>query len=368
MNPPLVSVAMVTRNVERFLPEAIESILNQTLKDLEFVVVDFGSTDRTKSIISDYQSKDLRIKFHETPSVSLPEARRTSGVLATGQYVAIMDADDIALPDRLACQLEFLENHPEIGVLGGDVEWMDHSGKALRIQNFPRTDSEIREALLSCPPFCNPTVMMRREILTATGGFRRPFDSAEDYDLWLRAAERCEMANLPRILLRYRRHPHQETRRNVAITTLCHLAARAAADWRQSGKPDPLDSVEEITVKVLSGLGVSDATWQPKLATRYRSALLMAEELGEYSSGLELAHEMLSFSDWKSVEKWEMADVWFKCARLHRRQGNFLKSGMAACRAVCIRPVAMASPLKRLFRQTGKSSGPLENARVRGAS
>ena len=368
MKTPLVSVAMVTRNVERFLPEAIESILNQTFKDLEFVIVDFGSTDRSKSIISSYQSKDPRVRFHEIPNCSLPEARSTSCSLSTGRYVAIMDADDIALPDRLSCQLEFVEKHPKVGVLGGDIEWIDHMGRALRTQHFPRGDSKIRETLLSGCPFCNPTVMIRRDILATAGSFRKPFESAEDYDLWLRVAEHCEMANLPRILLRYRRHPHQETQRNVRQQTLGHLAARAAADLRLSGKPDPLDSVREITPEVLLTLGVTEAAWQRAMVAKYRGVIATAAGAGEYSAGLKLAAEMLGSSDWKHVDRWELADVWFKSAQINRRQGKYLQSAIATGRGILVRPVVLARPLKLLMGQMRKFFNLQENTGVRGAS
>src|SRR6266849_7989485 len=101
MTRPLVSVAMVVCNVDRFLAEAIESILNQTFGDFEFIILDFGSTDRSKSIISEYASKDRRIKFQTIPRCGLAEARNAGCSLAQGRYIAIMDADDIAVTDRL---------------------------------------------------------------------------------------------------------------------------------------------------------------------------------------------------------------------------------------------------------------------------
>src|SRR6266852_208035 len=122
MTRPLVSVAMVVCNVERFLAEAIESILGQTFKEFEFIIVDFGSTDRSKSIILEYQDKDNRIKFHTIPHCGLGEARNAAGFLAQGQYIAIMDADDIAVRDRLMWQIDFMEKHREVGVLGGGGE------------------------------------------------------------------------------------------------------------------------------------------------------------------------------------------------------------------------------------------------------
>jgi hypothetical protein len=351
MKTPLVSVAMVTRNVDRFLAESIDSILGQTLRDLELVIVDFGSTDKSKSIISGYSAKDGRVKFHEIPECGLSDARNASFVFSVGQYVAIMDADDIAVPDRLTRQFEFMEKHPEIGVLGGAVEWIDQTGKALLTKYFPCLDSEIRAALLSYSPFCNPTMMLRREVFAATGGFRRALAAAEDYDLWLRVAKRCELANLPHILLRYRVHPHQETQRNVRLMAVGALAARASASRGEHVVLDPLDSAEEITPTVLSALGVSEAAYQRALVSQYRGAIRYMCRAGEYCAGLKLAAEMLRSSDWDHVDRWEIADVWLASAWLYWRQREFLRSIIAIGRAILIRPVVAGRPLKRLARR-----------------
>ena len=132
MKNPLVSVVMVVCNVERFLGEAIESILGQTYRDFEFVIVDFGSSDKSKEIISSYAARDSRMKLHEIPHCGLAEARNHACSLAQGQYIAIMDADDISVPERLAWEVEFLDAHPQVGVVGGAVDWVDATGKSVQ--------------------------------------------------------------------------------------------------------------------------------------------------------------------------------------------------------------------------------------------
>src|ERR1700675_5081879 len=108
MSQPLVSVAMVECNVDRFLTQAIESILGQTFQDFDFIIVDFGSTDSSKSIISGYTASDSRVKFHEIPHCGLAEARNVACSLAQGKYIAVMDADDMSVPDRLAWEIDFM--------------------------------------------------------------------------------------------------------------------------------------------------------------------------------------------------------------------------------------------------------------------
>jgi glycosyltransferase involved in cell wall biosynthesis len=113
MQNPLISVVMVVCNADRFLAEAIESILSQTFSEFEFIIVDFGSTDKSRSIISSYATRDRRVKFHTMSNCALPEARNAGCFLAQGQYIAIMDADDVSVRDRLKWEFEFMEEHPE---------------------------------------------------------------------------------------------------------------------------------------------------------------------------------------------------------------------------------------------------------------
>ena len=129
---PLVSVVLVIRDVERFLPEAIESILNQTLRDLEFIIVDFGSSDRSRGIAASYAANDKRIKLSEITPCSYIEAKISACALSTGRYIAIQDADDVSFPERLQLEVDFLERHPEVGMLGGAVQWIDSEGQVLK--------------------------------------------------------------------------------------------------------------------------------------------------------------------------------------------------------------------------------------------
>ncbi len=191
--------------------------------------------------------------------------------------------------------------------------------------------------------------MIRREVFAAAGGFRR-LAPAEDYDLWLRVAEHCRLANLPRILLRYRIHPQQESQRNVRQMALCFLAARASADLRKSGKPDPLDSVEEITPAVLAGLGVDERRQQTSLARHYLTWIRFLSRARQAGVALEQVRRVSRSEDLSSAEKWVVADIRLAAARLYWRQGEFFQSIVYALQAVLTRPLLLARPLKLLIR------------------
>jgi len=352
MNTPFISVVMVICNVERFLAESIESILGQTFENFEFIIVDFGSTDNSKTIASSYGARDGRIRFHEIPHCGLPEARNVGCLLAQGRYIAIMDSDDVSAPDRLMSEVEFMEAHPEVGLLGGATEWIDAAGKSLRIDRFPTADHEVRQDFAFRCPFCQPTVLIRREAFIRAGGYRAVFPQAEDYDLWLRIAEHFQCANLEKVVLKYRIHPYQISMRRRNQQTLCILAAQASASGRRNGNPDPLNSVKEISPATLVILGITEAAQQRTLAAECRQWIRHMCWAGEYTAALEAAMELLH-ADWKYVERWQIADLYLTIAGLYWRQKKLLKSLFALGRAVATRPMVVGRPLKPMLQRLG---------------
>lgn len=347
MNKPLISVVMVTCNVERFLGEAIESILDQTFKDFEFIIVDFGSTDKSRQIAASYAARDDRIKLHEIPHCGLAEARNAGCNVAEGRYIAVMDADDISLPERLMWESDFMEKHPEVGFLGGATEWIDANGNSLRVHRFPTEDSEIRIALITGCLFCQPTVFIRREAFVSVGGYRPAFVLAEDYDLWLRMVDHFQCGNLGQVVLKYRSHPHQVQLSKVKQQSLYILAAQASALSRRNGKPDPLNSVKEITPAVLASLGVNEAQQRITADRDLIRAMCLA---GDYSSALKAAVEALGSSDWENAERWQIADTRLMLARLYWKQRKFVSSFIIAGQAFLTRPILLGRPFKPLLR------------------
>jgi glycosyltransferase involved in cell wall biosynthesis len=340
MNQPLVSVVMVVRNVDRFLAEAIESILGQTFTDFEFVILDFGSTDRSQAIAATYAARDNRIRLHEVPNCGLAEARNAACFLAEGQYIAIQDADDMSVPNRLLRQVEFMEKHQDFGLLGGAAEWVDSQATSLWTLTFPSEDCEIRSALATRCPFSQTAVLLRREAFVAVGGYRAAFAPSEDYDLWLRISEHFRCANLKEVVVKYRIHPQQVSVSGRKQQTFGAVAARVSAAFRKNGSSDLLNSEQAITAELLARLGVSEAELQTSLFSDYRDWIRNMVAAKEYSVALQIAAEMLQ-SDWEYVEQWKIAYLQLIAARLYWRQKRFPKSFVAACHAAR-QPAALA--------------------------
>lgn len=353
---PIVSVVMVIRNVERYLAEAIESILNQTFSDFEFIIVDFGSTDRSKEIAAGFAVRDERVKLSEIPPCSYIEAKIAACSLPTGRYIAIQDADDVSLSRRLETEVSFLQSHPRVGLLGGAVQWIDSQGNCLpSADDYPTEDREIRAELRTRNVFWHPTVLILREAFDCVGGYRKIFIQSDDYDLWLRISERYQCANLSQKVLNYRIHPQQLSFRSRKDQILCALAAQAAAALRRDGKPDPLNSAREITPALLAEIGVSENIQKRELASGYAGYIHHIFQAGGYAAVPEATAEMLKVCDGSQMSAHLIADMHILSARASVKQGKPMLALLSMVRAVRARPRIVGRPLRELLNRLGLS-------------
>ncbi len=207
-----ISVLLPVYNCPRYVGGAIESILAQTFADFEFLIIDDGSTDQTPEVLKKYTDPRIRIIRHENRGLA---GTLNVGIkLARGKYIARQDQDDTSLPDRLAKQLSYMEEHPDCGLLGTWAQIMDGDTLVERYHRHPSDPCDIRYQLLFNNPFVHSSVMLRKSVLDAAGGYstdpeRQP---PEDYELWSRLVRGARAANLPEVLLYYRETPGSMSR------------------------------------------------------------------------------------------------------------------------------------------------------------
>jgi len=210
--PPSVSVLLPVYNAQRYLTDAVNSILYQTYTDFELIIVDDASQDNSWSILQRISNMAPRIQLHRNEkNLGLARTLNIGLTLARGRYIARMDADDIALPQRLKKQVTYLENHPQTGLLGTNIRYIDTKNQFL-VPHKPKHESPespvvIRWHLLWHNVIYHPTVMIRACLLANTGyRYDENLVAAQDYDLWTRLLPHCKVARLHEVLVHYRIH------------------------------------------------------------------------------------------------------------------------------------------------------------------
>ena len=230
---PRVSVLMPVRAPDpRWFPEALRSILSQSVHDLELIVVEDPSSVSAEPMLRDFVDPRIRHVKNDR-STSLVELLNLGLGLARAPLVARMDADDVCEPDRLEKQLAYLDAHADVDVVGTDLTIIDESGRAVGRRGYPTSHAAIVEAMARFNPLAHPAVMFRRATIEAAGGYRHPERAAQDYELWSRlAVDGRRFANLPETLVRYRVHDGAVKSTKLRETLRSTLATKETY-WRR---------------------------------------------------------------------------------------------------------------------------------------
>lgn len=202
---PAVSVLMTVYNSEKYIARAIESILNQTFTDFEFIIIDDQSSDKTREIIEFYRQKDKRLVFFKNENnLGIIPNRNKLISLAKGKYIAWQDADDISLNYRIEKLFKFLEANLAVGICGGWLKFFNDSQNTLGVRKYKTDDSFLRKTIFRYSPVAQPAAMIRKEALTKAGSYDENLLVAEDLDMSFRIGENYKFANLPEVLVKYR--------------------------------------------------------------------------------------------------------------------------------------------------------------------
>jgi glycosyltransferase involved in cell wall biosynthesis len=235
---PVISVIMPVRNGAEFLPEAVASVRSQEYGDFEFLIVDDGSDDGTADMLADFADADRRIRLLRQAPQGIVVALNSAIAAARGPYLARIDADDRARPDRLGKQLAFMQAHADVGLLGSWAEKIDAAGTIAGRMTPPADADTLGRLLGRTNPFIHSAVMMRTAVVRRLGGYRAAFRAAEDYDLWLRMAEVGGVANLADCLTQYRLHGANVSRSDAIRQSFSVRLAQRSAAGRRSGAGD----------------------------------------------------------------------------------------------------------------------------------
>lgn len=215
---PKVSVLMPVFNCSQFVDEAVESILNQTLTDFEFLILDDGSSDGSEIKLKRWAKKDKRIKLIQDRQNLGLIARLNQGLeLSQAKLVARMDADDISLRSRLQKQYEHLQKNKNVLALGTSIQYLSSNSSFGKTVTYSKSTTLNRWQAVFFNPLAHPTVMYRKELVIKAGGYKREALHCEDFDLWQRMLKFGEISNLPEALVYYRVHPESVSRKHVKL-------------------------------------------------------------------------------------------------------------------------------------------------------
>jgi len=219
---PAITVLMSVFKADRHLPLAVESVLSQDFQDFELLVMDDGSADDMGALFARHANERISLHRNEA-NLGLTRSLNRGLALARGRYIARMDADDICLPGRLRLQFEYMQLHPEVGLLGGQANCINEAGGLVFQERHPTAEHLLRWLLIFLNPFWHPSVMLRTAVLRAAGGYDESIPYAQDYELWARLAKRTRLAQLEEPVLLYRIHAKSVTCSRGAEQEACAL-------------------------------------------------------------------------------------------------------------------------------------------------
>jgi len=233
-----VSVIMSVHNTQKFLYESVQSILEQSLEDFEFIIINDASTDNSRKVVNEFLDKRIKI-FDNKERIGLTRSLNIAIQHSKSSYIARMDGDDIAHPDRLKKQVSYLKNHSRIGIVGANFSEIDENGKILGEVYFPESDEQIRRKIFRLNPFFHSSVMIPSEVLRSVGLYNAEFHYAQDYELWFRILGKYKGANLRELLMKRRKHKKALTQKKLQLQS--YFAYRACIEGRNHIKPSPID-------------------------------------------------------------------------------------------------------------------------------
>jgi glycosyltransferase involved in cell wall biosynthesis len=304
---PKISILMPVYNCEQYVIEAIESILNQTFQDFEFIIVNDGSTDSTLEIINEYAKHDARIKVVSQSNSGIVVALNRGLKEAKSEWIFRMDGDDIALPHRLAEQTETIKSNPMLILIGGWCQQIDAEKNILKINRYPADHNSLVSALeKSAPFFPHPTACFRRKAVMGLGGYRERFRHAEDYDLWLRLSTIGKLGCCKSVVLQLRKHTNNVSDLDLGYGNIQQIKGVAAAIChfsRKAGLADPSQMEdkpwenflawvknrmhEEYYFKKMQGWETLKNTWHTnKDVNKLRRSMLMLQAIIKNPSSL----------------------------------------------------------------------------------
>lgn len=239
---PLISVIMPAHNASKHISIAIESILSQTFKNFEFLIVNDNSSDKTARIVRKYARKDPRIRlFNNSKRLDIAGSLNKGIENAKSDIIARMDADDISYPQRFELQYKLIQKSKRIAAVGANIILIDSSENVVGLRNYPQTSDKLKKCLFKYSPFAHPVVMFRKDIFEKVGKYNPKYSPTEDLDLWFRLGKENEFRSIPRPLLKYRLSEKSSSHKMIKNLEILVFRIRMDAIFKHGYRPSLFD-------------------------------------------------------------------------------------------------------------------------------
>ncbi len=244
---PLISVVMPAYNAQEYMKSAIESILNQTFKNFELIIINDYSTDNTSNILKSFVKKDPRVKIINNKTRLNIAASLNKGIsMAQSNIIARMDADDISLPNRLELQYKLIISSKNIAVVGANIIIMDIDENEIAIRSYPNSSEKLKDCLFKYSPFAHPVVCFRKNMFEEVGGYNPKYSPTEDLDLWFRLGRKYKFESIKKPLLKYRLYKSSSSNKSLKNLEILVFKIRFDAIIKYGYRPSPFDLIYNL--------------------------------------------------------------------------------------------------------------------------
>lgn len=246
-NKPLISIIMPAHNTQEYISSAIESILRQTFKKFELIIINDFSTDNTLEIVKTFLKKDSRVKIISN-NIKLNIAGSLNKGIATAQsnIIARMDSDDMSVPSRLELQYKLINSSNDIAAVGSDIIIIDSAGNEIGLRKYPDLSAELKNCLFKYSPFAHPVVMFRKDVFEEVGGYNPKYSPTEDLDLWFRMGKNYQFRSIKEPLLKYRVYVKSSSHRKIKDLEILVFKIRLDAITKYGYWPNLYDIIYNL--------------------------------------------------------------------------------------------------------------------------
>lgn len=246
-NKPLISVVMPAHNAQKYIKSAIESVLNQTFKQFELIIVNDCSTDKTLSMIKYFSKKDSRIKIISNDKrLDIARSLNKGIAVAESNIIARMDADDISFSNRLELQYKLIKSSTNIAVVGANIKIMDESENEIATRSYPTSSKKLKDCLFRYSPFAHPVVVFKKNIFEEVGQYNPKYSPTEDLDLWFRFGRKYEFKSINKSLLKYRLSNKSSSHKDIKDLEILVFKIRFDAIFKYGYRPSLYDMVYNL--------------------------------------------------------------------------------------------------------------------------